>query len=277
MMANFITLCGVHTSVLSSCRHVRCYGANVSRIPLPGFLVKRLLVGAILASGLAAPLQSARADVNPYGAFCTTGLVINFCGSVQVSATPSAGGTNVVLTILNTSGGAAGGSAGAVFTAIGLENVATNKYTTFSNLHVIKEGSPGTDYASEWQIDANKTIGGGLNVDVLPHTDHGIQYGISSACGPIAKRITTGGIGGCPGGAHSVVISFHTSAVFAANDVKIFIKQQGTQSSECLLGNACSPHTTSTVPEPATLLLVGTGLLGLGGRLKRRRSKNGSA
>jgi hypothetical protein len=238
-----------------------------------GYLVNRLVVGALIASAITVPVASARADVNNYGAFCTTGLVINFCGSVTVTATPAAGGgTDVVMRVLNTSGGAMGGSAGAVFTAIGLENVHTDRYTTFSNIHVFLDGSS-TDYATKWQIEANKTIGGGLNVDLLPHTDNGIQYGISSACGPIAKRITTGGIGGCPGGSHDVIISFHTSAVFLANDARIFIKQQGTQSSECLLGDACSP-TTNTVPEPATLVLLGTGLFGIGGTLKRRRFWN---
>lgn len=238
--------------------------------------MKKLLVGAIAATLIATPLTSAQADVNNYGAFCTTGLVINFCGSVTVSATPhTGGGTDVVIRVLNTSGGATGGDANAVFTAIGLENVPTDNTTTFSNLHVVLDGSP-TDYASQWQVDANKSLGGGLNVDVLPHTDHGIQYGISSACGPIAKRITTGGIGGCSGGSHDVIISFHTNAVFSANDAQIFIKQQGTLSSECLLGTGCSPH-VAPVPEPASLILFGTGMMSMGGLFRRRRRSPSSS
>jgi hypothetical protein len=233
--------------------------------------MKKALMCAALATGLLAPIMTARADTRDWGSFCTTGLALNFCGSVQVTTTPAVGGgTNVSFTVLNTSGSVQGGDFRAVFTAIGLDNIGTTSSTTFTD-PVVKMGS--TTYDG-WQIQLNKTVGGGVNIDLLSDLENGINNGISSACGPTANRITTGGIGGCAGGSHTVSISFTTSSVFNLANADLFMKAQGANSGECVIGTACSNQTTTT-PEPASLLLLGTGMLALGGkRLPRWRRRN---
>ena len=143
--------------------------------------MKQALSAIILAACLASPLRTASAETRDWGSFCTTGLSLNFCGSVQVSAVPATGGgTDIVLTVLNTSGGVSGGDYRAVFTAIGLDNIGISNATTFSPVAVSMNG---TSY-SGWQIEINKTRGGGVNVDMYADTQNGINNGISSACGP---------------------------------------------------------------------------------------------
>jgi hypothetical protein len=224
--------------------------------------MKHLLAGAVLAAALGVPFASARADYRDWGSFCTTGLSLNFCGSVQVSAvTVTTGGTDVVFTVLNMSGGALGGDSRAVFTVIGLDNIGVSNFTTFSDVTVMMNG---TTY-SGWQVELNKQSGGGVNVDLVTDTENGINNGISSACGPVENRIATGGIGGCPDGSHTVAISFHLGSTFVLSDAQLFIKAQGFNSSVCVIGTDCS----LPVPEPSTLSLLGTGVLALGRRAWR--------
>jgi hypothetical protein len=226
--------------------------------------MKPTLTGVMLVAALVVPFSTARADYRDWGSFCTTGLSLNFCGSVQVSAIAvGTGGTDVVFTVLNTSGGALGGDYRAVFTAIGLDNIGVSSSTSFSNVTVMMNG---TSY-SGWQVELNKERGGGINVDMYSDTQNGINNGISSACPPVADRIATGGIGGCAGGSNTVAISFHIGATFDLAAAELVIKAQGFNSSVCVIGTGC----TVAVPEPSTLALLGTGILALGRRRSRRR------
>lgn len=224
--------------------------------------MKKLVTGLAIAAACLAPLSAAKAQ-----AFCTTGLALNFCGSVVVSTAPNgSGGTLVTIQVLNTSGGALGGNPLAVFTSIGLEGV--NNAGTLSNFSV---SAGGVNYTSHWELVKNESVGGGVNIDINSSTMPGstINFGISSACSGSVDRIYSGGIGGCA--PNVVTISFETTtANFAAGFNNVYIKAQGDNSSECLLGSGC----TTTVPEPTSIVLVGTGLMALGSRANRWRRRN---
>lgn len=82
------------------------------------------LIPAAVAIALLAPMTSARADANSY---CTSGLSLNFCGSVEVTATPTSdGGTNVLFKVINTGNGVPL----VVFTAIGITVLANGMNAT---------------------------------------------------------------------------------------------------------------------------------------------------
>jgi hypothetical protein len=241
--------------------------------------MKKLVTGMALAVACLVPLSAAKAVD-----FCTSGLALNFCGSVSVSITPSGSGSLVTLTVFNYSGSSLGGDPAAVFTSIALTDVPN--IGTLSGLSVVSGGidyvvGPAGDPGPHWALTTNVQQGGGVVVAIDASTIPGstIQYGISSACSG-ANRIDTGGIGTCGFAANSVVISFHsTTSGLTAGDV--FVKAQGINSSECDYNistgvgspTGCGGGTT-TVPEPATLTLFGTGLIALGSRVKRWRRRN---
>jgi PEP-CTERM motif len=106
-----------------------------------------------------------------------------------------------------------------------------------------------------------------------------------NACGSTTKGIN-GGLG-APAGV--LKISFTANSAFAtalnAGQFDYRAHIQGYVNADCsikvdtgvqgFIGSSsgdCSP--TSTVPEPASFLLLGTGLLGLGGALRMRRGKD---
>lgn len=85
--------------------------------------MKKLIITAA-AIALLVPMTAARADVNSY---CTNGLSLNFCGSVEVSAIPASdGGTNVLFKIISTGNGVPL----AAFTAIGVTVLAKRMNAT---------------------------------------------------------------------------------------------------------------------------------------------------
>jgi hypothetical protein len=226
---------------------------------------KLFLPTAAAALALLVPLATAKADSQHYD-FCSTSVSLNFCGSVTVTATAAeGGGTNISFTVVNTTAT----TPTAVFTAIGINNSALTNGAEYTNLTVTQ----GANTFSGWQVGMGFVTGdnGTVAVSALSSTiQNGLENSISPACSGSNPRIYTCGIGG-PG--NPVTISFHTtdSNISITDGSTDLYVNAAAERGACVAG--CE---TTTTPEPATIALFATGLLGMGGPISRfRRRRNG--
>lgn len=223
------------------------------------------------------------------------------CAAVQVNVV----GTNVTMRVWNLAG-TNGSYGGTVFTGVGLFNVPSgvsavvNSGNTPTYVTAMTGPTRGSDNPSAWLIKNNKQIGGGVQLDLVGTTPSGIGDGIASNCL----------LGALPGGTNQlwmnptcgtngvtnpttnggwVEFSFAVTQTWdPSQGTELLVKGQNGpngQSTECITSGQqlnCYPFTPppppppppQVAPEPISMTLLGTGLLGIGGAgLRRRRKK----
>jgi MYXO-CTERM domain-containing protein len=158
----------------------------------------------------------------------------------------------------------------------------------------------GSDNPSAWQIRNDTQIGGGVRLDLVGSTFNGIGDGIASNCLTSAlpggtnqlwmnPTCGTGGVTNPTTNGGWVEFSFAVTQTWdPSQGTELLVKGQNGpngQSTECITSGQqlnCYPFTPppppppppQVAPEPISMTLLGTGLLGIGGAgLRRRRKK----
>ncbi len=243
-------------------------------------MMKRLMLG--VAATVLMPVSASAV---------TPGSTYNFCGGSGFTFCASVGGYTVTLEVVNRSL-PTGSNAPAQFVSIGLENVLPPGETlsTPSNFRLQQGTWNGTQYVFAdvcgtnptcWNMATNKNEAGGVQVDFDANATQGNQISIASNCQASDPHWNVDPINTCGQGSdgalwHPVRISFDVTQGITSAD--LYVKAIANGSTECLLGSETIPCTitppVTSVPEPATMTLLASGLAALTGVARMRRRKD---